>query len=82
MYNVTELFHSLVCSSFNKENVSACFAHIDDSRLQVLNELLISKGRDQLENGAVINTLTRMSLNGFIIHSRSTSKAKGKLLHN
>jgi hypothetical protein len=63
--------------SFNLEHGSPSLTYIDDLKLQVLSELLTSRGRDRLENRAVIKTFTRMSVNGFDIHSRSTSKAKG-----
>ena len=51
--------------------------HINSIHLHVLNKLLMSKGRDTIEDGFVAIALTRMSVNGLVIHGRITSKAKG-----
>jgi hypothetical protein len=65
----------LICPH-NQENDRVCLTHIHDVRLRELNELLVSKGRDQIEDG-IVSTLTKVSVNGFVVHGRRGSKAKG-----
>ena len=51
--------------------------HINSIHLHVLNKFLMSKGRHTIEDRFVAIALTRMSVNGLVIHGRITSKVKG-----